>query len=331
MTNNANVSTKVMGWCVTGVAIYIVSGIMISRYLRSTETEFVWQVGKVINVSQPPEMIINRHLDWADRESDSDIIGAVQAVPIFMRQARQRTRQFAEEALSFSSKWKFITDIVTRDAQHATFLKERFEAIVFSSDDLNEAVESVVNSYIRYLRNTETEMLLRMKADLADLPEIGLPDWYDQKTVASQLDAALRDAATAVQTDLQANAGIEIASCIAGEVLTQATLQLATSSGILGTGAVSGPASLGISLIVGIVVDQIISEVYNQAFDPAGELSSSLNWRLADLQKSIVFGTRESPGLSPRLFLFAKDRNTVRRQAIYDAVFPDRRRSSPDQ
>ena len=334
MTNNANVGTKVMGWCVTGVAIYIVSGIMIARYFDPPQRKVVKheaQAIKVIPVPEPPEKIILRHLNWASDVNEQQAFAAANKLSQFFSNARQQTRKFAEEALSFNSKWTLITDFVTRDAQHVAFLRERFEIYVFSQGELEEAVKGAVRDYIKDVGDLESTMLLRMKADLANLPETVLPAWFDQETVASKLDEAVRNAVVATQADVQAGVGIEIASYIAGELLTQATIHIATSSGILGTGALSGPATFGVSVIVGIIVDQIVSEIYNRAFDPVGDLAMRLNWRIEELEQIIVCGTRESPGLIRRLDRHSSERSFARGQEIHRAVLSKLARSNPNQ
>ena len=148
-------------------------------------------------------------------------------------------------------------------------------------------------------------MLLRMKADLANLPETVLPAWFDHETVASKLDEAVRNAVVATQADVQAGVGIEIASYIAGELLTQAT-------------------------IVGIIVDQIVSEIYNRAFDPVGDLAMRLNWRIEELEQIIVCGTVEPPGLIMRLDRHSRQRSFARGQEIHRAVLSKLARSNPN-
>ena len=209
---------------------------------------------------------------------------------------------------------------MTGNGDHPRLLREKFESLVFSQEELDHLVEGVVSGFLRDLQNVESEMLVRMKADLANLPEGSLSGSFDSQGFGNKLDIALRDAVAATQAELRATVGIEIASYIAGEIVTQATIQLATSTGILGTGALSGPMTFGVSVVIGFIVDQIVSEIYNQAFDPAGELSRKLNEHLDEMQFLIYGGTPQSPGLIARVMEITTRRLEARDHAIFAAL-----------
>jgi hypothetical protein len=275
---------------------------------------------QTLGVVETKEAVVNRHLSWAELESMSAIESGLLPIKAFFVEARQHTRPYAEKTLSFDSKWKMVTDFVTNKGDHPRFLRDKFDEIVFSQPQLNQLVESVVANYIRHLEDVESQMLVRMKADLANMSEDGFSGSIDQQSLAAALDGALRAAVAASQGDLQASVGLEIASWIAGEIIGQAAVQLATSSGIIGTGAAAGPMSFGLTLVVGLAIDQVISEIYNQAYDPVGELSRTLNGHLTTMEQLVLEGKPDAPGLITRLGQFSTQRGTARREAIRSAV-----------
>lgn len=142
----------------------------------------------------------------------------------------------------------------------------------------------------------------------------------DRSAIAATLESALRDAVASAQGDLKAAVGRELASWIAGEILAQATIQLATSTGILSTGAASGTVTFGVGIVVGLIVDAIVTEIYNQAYDPAGKLSDTLNSHLRQLETLVLEGSDNSAGLLPRLRDYSRQRSDGRRSAIQRAI-----------
>ena len=319
MTLNSDWKMRAYRRRLAWTSCYVMLGIILSLYVRSTMGNLVGNALEAIGLIQTPRTIAERHLKWAEKESAA---GEREVAPVreFFKEARQHTRQFAEATLSFESKSKLIWDFVTRNVDHSVFLRERFSSLVFSQEELDQLVEGVVAGYIRHLEDVESQLLVRMKADLANLPEGTRIGALKPQELATRLDTVMHDAIAATQTELRNGVGLEIASYIAGEIVTQATLQLATSSGILGTGAVSGPMTFGVSVVVGFIVDQIVSEIYNQAFDPAGELSDKLSKHLAEMERLVIEGTPQSPGLIGRLGQFSQRRGTARRQAIQSTL-----------
>jgi hypothetical protein len=112
----------------------------------------------------------------------------------------------------------------------------------------------------------------------------------------------------------------EIVSWVATEVLTVAAAQLATSAGILGTGAASSWDTFGTSIVLGLIVDAVVQEIYAQQFDPIGTLSQKLDASLDEMESLILQGTSDSAGLHGCLRDYSSQRNAKRRQAIQQAV-----------
>lgn len=297
----------------------IALGLIISTCITVTNGNLVGRTLELVGVDTP-KTIVDRHLDWAEIQSLEGIDRGLLPIRAFFEEARQHTYQFAEETLSFESKWKLATDFVTQRGEHSQFIQEKFDSLIFSQAQLKQLVESVVANYLRHLEDVESQMLVRMKADLAQVPEgsaYGAPDY---QLISQRLDVVMQSVVAATKADLAGDVGVEVVSWIAGDLVQQAAIHLATSTGILGTGALSGPASLGVTLVLSLAVDQLVSEIYNQTVNPKGKLSDTLNAQLAEMERLILEGTPEAPGLIVSLSQFSAKRGSARRDAVHGAL-----------
>lgn len=313
-------SRKVPWWMPWVLRLGLVFGLLMSAvsgaFLIGMEDELMQLVGW----PDSPSRAVNRQLRWAEKESLSQLDKTEAPIRDFFRLARGRTRSYAEEVLGWTSKWKLVKDYVSSGEDHPRFLKERFDAMVFSESQLDTLVEQVVADRLRHIDDVESQMLVRLEADLSQMPSGSFGASIDRSAIARTLADAMQDAVTSAQGDLKAAVGRELASWIAGEIVAHAALQLATSSGILGTGAASGTVTFGVGVVVGLIVDAIVTQIYNAVYDPAGQLSEQLNSHLTQLEGLILRGSPESPGLIPRLQSYARERSEGRGAAVRNAV-----------
>ena len=105
-----------------------------------------------------------------------------------------------------------------------------------------------------------------------------------------------------------------------GSKWTQVAVRLGISAGILGTGAASGWATLGIGVVVGIIVDQIVSWVWDWWADPTGNLASNLDAKLDEMRTLICDGDSKVEGLRQRFQALATERVKIRETAILDLL-----------
>ncbi len=273
--------------------------------------------------SRPTEaakQAVLQNLDWAEVQAKAGLDAHVAAVKNFFHTARQATRSYAEAVLGWNSKWKLASDYVTGSQEHQAFLQREFEGRLFSEAELKQLVQQTVNACLRHTDDVEAQMLVRLKADLDRLPDQSVSTGIDIDALQATLQTALHQVATAAQAELGAAVGREVVSYVAGEALTYAGAQLATSAGILTTGAGSSWATLGVGIVVSLIADAIVTEIYNQQFDPAGKLAEMLNSQLDQMESLILQGTSASPGLQSRLMDYTARRNAARRQLIQQAV-----------
>jgi hypothetical protein len=276
-------------------------------------------------VDQRPTVqeLVERNLGWADEQSAAELGTKLVPVREFFAEARRTgTRAFAEDALGWDSKWLLTKSYLFSGDEHERFLQERFSDRIFSAAQLSQLVELSVSAYLRHADDVESQMLVNLQADLANLSPGESAPSLDREAIQQSLDTAINEAIRAVDTDFQGAIGRDVASFIAGEVLGAATLGLATSTGILGTGAASGTVTMGVGLVVGIIVDYFVGVFYDWYFDPVGELSGHLNKKLTELEALILGGTCNKPGLEQQLQDYAQRRAQARSLAVKAAVAP---------
>jgi hypothetical protein len=265
-----------------------------------------------------PEEIIRPRLIWAERQSEEVLAEHLRQLDDFFEMAKKGTPDFAERALSFRSKWWLVVDHVpfTRGGRHEKFLRCQFEEHVFRPSQLGDVVEQVVAGYLAHIRSIEGEMLVKLRADVADFSETYVLAELDEANWRARYDEALADALAATGNDLRSDVAGQVVSLIAGEVLTQVATRLGVSAGILGTGAASSWATFGVGVVVGLIVDQIVAWVWDWYADPTGTLVRQLNTKLDHVNRLIVDGADEMQGLHARLEAHAAQRAAIRETAL---------------
>jgi hypothetical protein len=271
-----------------------------------------------------PEEIAKPHLSWADQECERVIEEHVKVIDAFFVESKKNTRVFAEVALSWGSKWRLVVDYVpfTSSARHETFIRKKFEEYVFKPEELEDAIKQAVDRYLKHVESIEGLMLVNIRADVADFPMTSLIKQSDQSRLAHVYDEALIRAAKATGASLRTDLATELVSAITTVLLRQIAARLGVSAGVLGTGAASSWATMGISLLASVIVDSVISWVWDWYADPKGNLATDLNLKLDEINRLIVDGADDVEGLRTRLHAFAKQRATIRRQAILTLLQP---------
>jgi hypothetical protein len=254
---------------------------------------------------------VQPHLDLLDRQASESRDRRLAALRAFFREREKGAGGFAEEALSWGGKWALIQQtmhIGQADAHHKQ-LSAAFGRHVFTGADLQAEMKRAVRGHLSDLEGAENDMLVLIRADLAD-GDLG----RGRKPASLDSDIAFRDECRRLEAallptlsrELGVTAGREAASFVAMDVATQVILrvteavaaELGISAGILGTGAASSVETLGVGLVVGVVVDALLGRLM-RAFghDPEKEVTRqavSLVERLADLMIDGDPGVRQT-------------------------------------
>jgi hypothetical protein len=261
-------------------------------------------------------------LAWADAQSVDAIDGHVRAVNQFFRDAKRRTPAFAKDVLSFSSKWRLVSDKLpfTRSDRHAIYIRDTFGQRVFSAQQVAQALDQVVRNYVATESGIENQMLVRLRADVGDLPAGRIEGFDDPARLQFAFEQALAKADERVRADLRADLSRESVSLVVGTALQAVLVRLGVSAGILTAGAASSWETFGVGLVACIVVDQIVSWVWNWWRDPVGDLSGRVNEKLTELNVKLVDGDQGRPGLRMTLTEFAHKRAALRRAAVEQLI-----------
>lgn len=272
------------------------------------------------NGKPPPsaEEIAKPHLDWAERKSAEAIDEYVADVDSFFADAKTKTPAFTEYALGLESKAWLIADHLpfTRGGRHEAFIRSQFEELIFTPTQLSEEVERVIARYGDAIRSIEGQMLVKLRADMADFPEAFVAAELDEAQLRVRFEEALSQAIAAAGSDLRSDIAKEMVSSITAAILRKVALEIGVSAGILGAGAAASGPSLGVSLIASIIIDEIISWIWDWYADPQGALANQLNEKLDDINRLIIDGPDGEAGLRSQLEDLSRQRAQARAVAL---------------
>ena len=124
----------------------------------------------VVKTPLTAQQIVSRDLSWAKEQGTSAVKQELAPIRELFSHGREGTRLFVDDALGWSSKWKLVSDFVTRSDAHAEYLKAQFEQHIFSDEQLENAVEEAINAYLKHLDDVDSLLLVKLQADLASVP-----------------------------------------------------------------------------------------------------------------------------------------------------------------
>jgi hypothetical protein len=316
-------------WLLTLGFVGVVVAVLFGRPLLDQLKEKPVPTPPEVKLPSPPEVklppspgeLAKPRLTRAQEECDRAIDEHVKALDTFIAYSKRNTRAFAEDALSWKSKGILVVaNLPFADSDgHKKFIREKFGEFIFKPQQLEDAVRQVIKSYLAHVRNIESKMLVDLRADTADFPSTFTIAQIDESKVQAAYDEAISRAIEATGSDLGANIANELVTIIASEILTQVAVRLGVSASILGTGAASGWATLGIGAVIGLIVDQIVSWVWDWYADPRGNLARNLDNKLDEINRLIVNGQN---GLRSRLQEYARERACFRHEAVLTILRP---------
>lgn len=257
-------------------------------------------------------------LQWADQQAKSELTRHLKSVDEFFAKAKAGARPFAEDALSFSSKWRLAADYVpfTDGNRNRSYMSNSFRRHILKPNELAYAIEKCLRGYQQSLKSIENKMLVKMRADVADLPPIALPEFSSNTSLMRSYQDAVQQSIVAAERQATAGIGTEVASVVAGEVLASVAMRLGVSSGIVTAGAASGPVTFGVGVVAGLIVDQMVSWVWNWWADPTGDIARKIQYELSRVHRLTVTGDSRHKGLRGQMEDITRERSRVRRIAV---------------
>jgi len=267
-------------------------------------------------------------LSGADEASQEKMEEHFKPIEDFFSQAKTKTPEFADVALSWGSKLRLMADYVpfTSGNRNENFIKRKFEEIVFNPEDFEKALEASIKLYLSKIESIENQLVVNLRQDIADLPKNSSLnsslDNFNQESFKKNMEEAIRSAGTKAKVEVSK----DLVQMIAAEVLAAVGTKFLVSGGVLGVGGAAGIATLGISVIISLIVDQIISYVWDWYANPKDNLAQKVNGNLDEIKNLIIEGTKTGDssitGLKQRLVDFGRERSKIRNKAINAYFFP---------
>ena len=253
------------------------------------------------------------------RQADSDSAQAgeqnLQRIKDFFAENQQRTGAFADAVLGWGGKWTFVKGKFFGDdgKGHQEFLRKTFEQHLFTNRDLQKLLQVTVAGYLSELEGQENALLVAIRADMSEqeIPAVrslaalhsdeAFQDAY-RKTLAEVVPVVSRDLKITVGREAAVWVGSEIAAAVTVRIGSAVAVRLGVSGGILGTGAASGVATLGVGLVVGFVVDGAVDWIMRRAgYDPAGQIANQTWATLVRIQDLLIEGDPEAKRMYEKL------------------------------
>jgi len=275
-----------------------------------------------VDIAQP-------HLDLAEQEANSAIDEQVKQVNAFFAEAKKNSPAFAERALGWGSRRRWLQDFIPFGKQdaHKEFLQAKFEEYLFKREHFEAVVRQIVQGYLRQVASSEGKMLVGLRADVADFTATYALASVDENRLQEVYESALHQIVDSTGERVQKKVGEDTVEALTADVLTFIALRLGVRAGILAAGAASAPATFGVSVIVGLIVDQIVTYIWEGYSNPTGDLTEEVDRKLDEMQRLVVDGPSGTDGLGEQLRKHARDRAEWRRQSVLILLQPPTGRS----
>jgi hypothetical protein len=263
-----------------------------------------------------------RELDRADADARAVIDTQLRLVETVFTTARQGLPQFADRALGLESQLALLRDYWpwSSGTNSTRYLQRAFHACVLDPEALEQTATRAVTATRNAFQEIDDALLVRLRQDLDNLPTIAPVQIIGQDRFLAAVTASIAAIGMRSRPELARVVAMEVASIAASELVTRLVLRSAAASGLVGAVAMSVPVSLGVGLAAGLVADQAVSWALDRTLDPRGTLIRLLDVQLTELQRRVLQGSAQAPGLRPRLEHLARDRAAARRTLIFESL-----------
>jgi hypothetical protein len=257
-------------------------------------------------------------LDQADRDAHQAVTAQVATLATVFEEAKQQTPALANEVLAWAGHWRFLIDHVpgAGTGRHTAFLDAAIVRHLFCAEQLTARLDTAVRAYRQAEHTIEDQLLVQLRQDLADLAVPGSGPSLDTKGITAALDQLTQAAAAQAGVGLQVDVSRELASWVACEMVARIAVRALVPEALVA----SAPATLGVGLAAAVVADQALAWTWDYCADPRGAMTKALNRQLDECAQRVIVGTREKPGLQPRLEAWSRQRAVQRRVVILQAL-----------
>lgn len=256
----------------------------------------------------PEKRLVRHHLGVADAKSQAAIDGRFRPVRDLFAAGRKGAPGFAREVLSLNGKWNLVRGVVA-PGDYKEFLSDAFARHVLAPDDLKAAIEGACAAYLSDQDAIESEMLVGLRADLADRPAERLPPHLQSREAfAREYKALAARVASQTGADLAVVGGREAVMLVVTEITTRAAVQAAQAAAaemgvhtaVLSSGTASFVATVGVGFLISLVVDYVLDAVLKLAgYDPEAKVAAAVVDSLDRMEAALLrdAGLRRRVGL----------------------------------
>lgn len=285
--------------------------------VRPSETvaKPVVEVPSVELTIQPPLSYRARHAIWLKivptlttyQDKQCDLIwDCLETFCQRMDAYKPRAEKFANEALSWSTKWEYTkslwSEYIENDLEASykfnAYIRELFEKQVISPKEIQVEVERCFTQYIERCNALDNEMIIKLQADLNELgisklaafPELASVEQFQRsfhflfnntiKTIGQDAGMQMLRMTTVEQ----------LGSYLAVRLATSIATRLGVSEVILGGSAASGVVTFGMSLVGGYFLDMLVGELLKEFadIDPERDVRVSVTESLEQLKMRLM-------------------------------------------
>lgn len=231
------------------------------------------------------EEACTKHVTEAEAKAKAAINRRASEFSDFIDSRKSGARPFSKDIVSLYGKWRAVSPYLpfTDKDGHKKYVVEKFDAHIFTNEQLAAAVKRAVEGSVKDLESIENELAVALRQEI--LGRSLRPD--EVPIAAEEFKKAVERLVAASQWDATKSAGNLVVSEVAAQVATQVLVRLGVSAGILGAGAANSWWSFGAALVIGIVVDVIWEWIDDPAGDIEREMLSALDKLSIDASTAI--------------------------------------------
>jgi hypothetical protein len=232
-------------------------------------------------------------LHQADKKAETAIQEQLAVVDEFFQRARQRTTQYADHVLGLGGKIEYA---LRGEDQFLHFARCTFDEIIFSQDQLQDLLTSLIDKYAQQVNDIDNELLISIRLDTdaehpgtpnkVELPEVTLPESMPR---------------TMVQSIAQ-----DIASIIVGDLVADIALRAAASAGLIRVSSIGGLQGFIVGIFGSILADGLMESIYGTK----AKLSYEVDRKLQAMHQQV------RSKLEKALKKYHKERKVTRRRMI---------------
>jgi len=231
------------------------------------------------------EKACRKHVTEAEAKAKAAINRRVSEFSDFIDSRKSGARPFSKDIVSLYGKWRAVSPYLpfTDKDGHKKYIVEKFNAHIFTNEQLAAALKRAVEGSVRDLESIENELAVALRQEI--LGRSLKPD--EVPIAAEEFKKAVERLVAASQWDATKTAGSLVVSEVATQVARQVIVRLGVSAGILGAGSANSWWSFGAALVIGIVVDVIWEWIDDPAGDIEREMISALDKLSIDASTAI--------------------------------------------